>query len=652
MNAAFDAAVQLAFSVLLNSLWEGMVIALACALLLRFIPQMNATTRASVLTVALVAAIVLPIATTIVTSARAGAVRGAALVTSRQRAVKSTQPVRIAIPRTRTLVSQRPSASWLGFERQRFAFPRWILLSVVAVWAFAALVALVRLTISLLHLERLKHDALPLAIEYRTRMDRWTRAAKGGRGVRLCRSPEITIPIAVGLFDAMILVPENLIEELSPEDVDRIVLHELAHLRRGDDWVNALERIAQALLFFNPGILWIVGRLDLEREVVCDDWVLDQTAEVRQYATCLARVAEITAWPYRAMAAPGAFITRRSMSIRIERLLEAGRDIRIHTSLGPAGFAVATLVALCIVAGYVSPSFAYAGAVAGTMHVSHVVHASPSAAVIKRKTTQAALVASAATMPPAPAPAAVPRATAFTERATRVRIERARHVAVVVPAYAPSEAPTAQVVTEASSGAYIDDLASAGYRNLSMEQIISLKSVGVDGQYIRGLEGAGLAHPPVDDLIKLAALGVTPDYVRQMRTFFAAVSADDLASLKAVGVSGAYIQELRAQGLSGMSVDEVRSLRAVGVDPEYIRDMRARFGNISAGDLETLRSVGVTQEYIDDLSAAGYRNLNPHQLTQLRALGIDGAFVRDAAAHGFHNLSIDQLVRLKVSGIL
>jgi len=246
-----------------------------------------------------------------------------------------------------------------AFERARFVLSPLLVLALVGIWLIGALVVLARLIVSLVHLERLKRDALPLPVEYRQRLDRWAGAAKGSRDVRLCRSSEIVIPIAVGLFDAMILVPEQLVEELAPQDVDRILLHELAHLRRADDWFNAIERIAQALLFFNPGVQWIVRQLDLEREVACDDWVLAQTNEPLPYASCLAKVAEVTMWPYRAMAAPGAFVTRKSMSIRIERLLAAHRDVRIRLSYGPVGSAALALLALCIGAAYVAPSIAY-----------------------------------------------------------------------------------------------------------------------------------------------------------------------------------------------------------------------------------------------------------------------------------------------------
>lgn len=682
MNATLDSIIQFAFATLLNSLWLGILIALAAALILRLVPQMNATTRTSVLTAALIASLVVPIATTVATVSRPAAPvkSGTAVSTPALHTSRALVHTHIAHGHAApNLTHENPSSgSRFNLQRLHLVIPRPIVLALVSLWLAAALIALIRLTVSLLHLERLKHDALPLAIDYRARMDRWTRAAKGGRNVRLCRSHEIVIPIAVGLFDAMILVPEALIDELSPDDIDRILLHELAHLRRGDDWVNALERIAQALLFFNPGIQWIIGRLDLEREVVCDDWVLAQTAEIRQYATCLARVAEITAWPYRAMAAPGAFITRRSMSVRIERLLEAGRDIRIRTSFGPAGIAVLTIAVLCIAAAFVSPSVAYPVASAPSHVANSIVrakaervavqpheqkHAAAPAQITVAKTTPSAEPAvvptTAATRAVSSTPKPVAGARVFTQAKAQekvwvdnqAQVSEAEHVAATFSptAYAM---PHTQIVAEASSSDYIDELASVGYRNLALDDLIRLKSVGVNAQYIRDIENAGVEHPSVEQLVQMAAVGVTGDYIRQMRQEFTTITPGDAASLKAVGVTGAYIGALRAAGYSNLSVDDVRSMSAVGVDPAYIRSMRGSFPSLSAGDLRRMRAVGVTPQYIADLNAAGYRNLTAEQATQLRALGIDGDFIRNAAAHGFRDLTIDQLIRLKTSGIL
>ena len=149
-----------------------------------------------------------------------------------------------------------------------------------------------RLAIGLFRLEQLKRDALPLPVEYRDAMPQWTAANKGARDVRLCVSDETDVPVAVGLFDAMILIPRSLLDRLSEAEVDQICLHELAHLRRADDWTNGLQRVIIALLGWNPAALFVGQQLDLEREVACDDWVLSFADTVRPYALCLTKMAE------------------------------------------------------------------------------------------------------------------------------------------------------------------------------------------------------------------------------------------------------------------------------------------------------------------------------------------------------------------------
>ncbi len=226
------------------------------------------------------------------------------------------------------------------------------------VWALATLLLFVRLLVNLMRLEHLKRDALPLPLDYRERLSQWAIAEKGEREVRLCVCDRIEVPVAVGLFDSMILIPQHLLDTLAPDEIDQIMLHELGHLRRADDWTNGLQRIVQAIFFFNPAILYIAQQLDLEREVACDDWVVHQTKSVRPYATCLTKMAEVTAWPHRPLAAPGVFVTRRGLSVRVERLLRAGRNIRTSISFGPAGAVVAALVVMFFVLQSVAPSFA------------------------------------------------------------------------------------------------------------------------------------------------------------------------------------------------------------------------------------------------------------------------------------------------------
>jgi len=623
MIPALDTIVRFIVAVLFNGLWEATLLAVVAWIALRAMPNGNATTRHSVLVAALLASLVLPVATAVVTTMRPAPALPAAVghttETTRPSASVKLQKI-VPSPvqaQTRAIMAAPPRAN--------IPLPRPVAVAIVVLWLLGALFVLVRLVVSLLHLERLKKDALPVAVEYRAQLMRWNAATKGSRTVRLCRSDEIAIPIAVGLFDAMILIPERFLEELEPADVDRIVLHELAHLRRADDWINAVERLASALFFFNPGIAWLVAQLDLEREVACDDWVLQQNDPL-PYANCLAKVVESAVWPYRAMSAPGAFLTRRAMSVRIERLLTAHRDVRVRTSLGPTGVVVAAVAALGIGAAFVSPSFAYtvsspaqsAVVAAVRHHPLPARHLAPQSQ--PKPQTPVAPVAAVATAPAVTpstaAPTAPPTAAAVAHTvthtathtetvrtvsaasATATSVSSAVDNAMRLSANAVSTAKQsvgAPVTVAANSPAYIDELAAAGYTNLSVDELVQMKAVGVTAGYIRGLEDAGLPHPTVEQLVRLRAIGVQPDYVRSIRQHYGALGADDIARLKAVGV---------------------------------------------------------TPEYASQMASAGYSNLTADQLLQLRAVGVDAAFIQRANAHGFHNLSVDQLIRLKTSGII
>jgi uncharacterized protein YjbI with pentapeptide repeats/beta-lactamase regulating signal transducer with metallopeptidase domain len=378
---AFEPAARIIVATLFNSLWEDAILALIVWAILRFATNVNATTRYALWISALVAAIVLPLVTTapLVTTVtqraatqphlRSVAAPAAKPIvsgnlhrtsTAVKPAPKSNAPVAHAPAATAATAAKAFTPAIRLPERFRFSVPAMVAVALFGVWALVAFALMLRVIVGLVRLERLKSDSLPLPLEYREHLARWAQAHKGGRDVRLCVSDKIEVPVAVGLFDAMILIPQHLLDSLSQEEIDQITLHELAHLRRGDDWTNGLQRVIQSLFFFNPAILWMAQQLDLEREVACDDWVLLQTNEVRPYAFCLTKMAEVTAWPHRALAAPGVFVTRKSLSIRVERLLRAGRDIRTSVTFAPATIVGAMVIVLFFVLQTVAPSFAFA----------------------------------------------------------------------------------------------------------------------------------------------------------------------------------------------------------------------------------------------------------------------------------------------------
>lgn len=104
----------------------------------------------------------------------------------------------------------------------------------------------------------------------------------------------VTVPTVVGVLKPMILLPIALTSGLSPEQIESVLAHELAHLRRYDHLVNLLQRVIESLLFFHPAMWWVSHRIRQEREHCCDDLVVACGAMPLDYAKSLLRVAELS----------------------------------------------------------------------------------------------------------------------------------------------------------------------------------------------------------------------------------------------------------------------------------------------------------------------------------------------------------------------
>jgi hypothetical protein len=145
--------------------------------------------------------------------------------------------------------------------------------------------------------------------------------------VKLLVSDKVQVPVALGFFHPAVVIPRWALSDLSPDERKVIVLHELAHLRRWDDWTNLLQQVLKALFFFHPAVWWLDSRLALEREIACDDLVLEQASSARAYAASLVSVAEKVVAERLRMGralelAQSALGRMREVSARIMRILD------------------------------------------------------------------------------------------------------------------------------------------------------------------------------------------------------------------------------------------------------------------------------------------------------------------------------------------
>lgn len=152
-------------------------------------------------------------------------------------------------------------------------------------------------------------------------------AGAGLRGARLCTSRDVDRPSVIGFFSPRILIPLELFERLTMPELEQIVLHEVGHLRRRDDWVNLAQKLGLVLFPLNPVLVWIERRLCFERELACDDDVLRLTRAPKAYARCLTNLAEQRLERRTAALSLGAWERRSELGRRVHSILRGGEGM-------------------------------------------------------------------------------------------------------------------------------------------------------------------------------------------------------------------------------------------------------------------------------------------------------------------------------------
>ena len=461
------------------------------------------------------------------------------------------------------------------------------------------------------------------------------------RQIELYVCPRISGPLAMGVFRSLVLLPASALTALSPDQLEVVLAHELAHIRRGDYLWNMIQTMVETLFFFHPAVWWVSNNLRQQRELCCDDVALACCSDPVVYATALLHLEEQrSSHLHLAMALDG-HRTGISLRERIVRILgdapERRREIAPLSLVG-----VCTVVGLFLLplphvfADYVAP--AKPVLVAATVFPEQRMHVVvPEAAKCAPKVvfTQApahkeapavapAIVAERPNLPTSPAVSPALKAL-FAQPAT---------IAVPRPAMEPLPAPeplpvlasmAAQDAANAASPKtdYITAMRAAGY-NVDLDKYVAMKIQGVTPEYARSMSEVGLGKPTADELVSLKIFGVTPEYVKELKGMgIAPTSIQDLTSYKIFKVTPEFVAAMKAAGFSSIPSKKLVELRVHGVTPEFIQTTKRQFPDVTLD-----------------------------QLVQLRIFHIDDAFMASAKSHGFDNLTIEKLVKLRISGLL
>jgi uncharacterized protein YjbI with pentapeptide repeats/beta-lactamase regulating signal transducer with metallopeptidase domain len=505
-----------------------------------------------------------------------------------------------------------PSAAGFDFTPH---VTRALALGVAGVWVLGALIGLIGLAASVVRVRGLKHRSSLLGAELANELP-WLTEVGPGREIYLRLSYETETPVAIGFRRPVILIPTELASAEGLTAIEPLVLHEHAHLRRYDDWTNLVQRVIERLFWFNP-VVWLVGRrIALEREIASDDAVVEKTGAPREYATSLWRLARQMRMPEHAVVAPGALLTRKQISVRIEQLLDGNRARLRRSPAAGLGVATAGALAVAFVATS-SPAVELPARttlpLAGAPHTRRLVtisqpHAPAHPSVV--------IAQAAASPPPLPTPTGAPRPLL----ADKVRQAQAQAHAQAMRAHASAQAAAlkahADVMRQASSAT----AAASAAANQTAQSAIGETLAAIPGEIAQGFD-SGTAHHSRLDGMKLSrelvascagcsmrgadARGLD---LHGLRTSGANLSGADmrgvnLAGARVVGtnLAGADLSnaDLRNAELSGVDLRETKldgalldGVKLAGVSLKtasfHGTAMRAVLGNCAGCDLARL----------------------------------------------------------------
>jgi beta-lactamase regulating signal transducer with metallopeptidase domain len=532
------------------------------------------------------------------------------------------------------------SELWIGWNANQ------LLPWVVRTWLGGVLLLAVRAAGGWWRLEQIRGASRKvISAEVESSFHRVRARLRIGRKVALYLSDEVISPLAMGVWRTAIILPVSAVMQLSPEQLEAVLAHEMAHIRRWDYLGNLFQTAVECVLFFHPAVWWVSRRTRDLRELCCDEVAARSCADPTIYVEALLQLESQRA--KQLLLATALHGRSGSLLKRVKQLL--GEEINMEReTMCAERIAVAGAILLILIMG---PVMAKGLGPARNSTPTPVEQSSPDTTEPMAQPVAASRIK------------ALPKAMAKQTPAAQPEVAAApleSPTPSASPAPQAGEAPqatSAQVETKHQDGAdYLNRMRDAGYTldlNKDLDSIIALRSTGVTPEYARAMAQAGLGTPTLHELIALKSVGVTPEYAKTVAAMgFETPTLHALIAMKSVGITPEYAAGLKTSGIAVTNLHELVAIRSLGITPEYAKAMAAvGFSGLSAHELIALKSQGVTPEYAQWVKQT-FPGADMHTLRKAVAFHVDADFVAKAKSHGFNDASLEKLVKLKMTGLL
>jgi len=677
---------------ILNTAWESIAVAAIIWCALRLTPRVNAATRHAAWWAVLAIIVLIPFAPRVSRHETAANI-GTPTITQSQPSSAHPPTTIVGSPlslsplpvNSRTSGAATPSRIVLPFEFRPGIWPS----AIFVIWLLVSVLLLARVALSYFHLRRVRARSIPVTGAALTKFTRCVTRMRLKTIPRLLVSDELFSPLAAGFLHPVVIVPQPLLNEMSESELENVLLHELAHFARGDNWTNLLARLVSPVLALHPVAALALSKIEREREIACDDWAVAFSGSARNYAATLARLFEVCGARRRELLATGMAHRSSRLGERIEILLVPKRDFVPRTSF--ARLSLCSAIALVIVAaGVRMPNWIALAQDSPAVVATAARLEAPQIDVQPVRPTLPiqAVHAAAPTISPA---ASIPSATPTQSTAGTTTYNQHR------PFGLSGEGWTQEWVLNRSSSSSSGTIRFRfGYRRGSSEMVtetdmpltqfrgFSLAMLDHDGpvkfefvrdagelmcegtvsngrasgtftlnpnrQFASALVKMGFAAPSDDEMASLVMSDVTLEFARAVKDTGLALAAGELADLKSHGVTAHYVRQARHSDLTkSLTAGDFCELRTHGVEPDYLKQILAVDPKLSANDISELRTHGVEPGYLKGIKASGV-SLSMEEISSLRTHGAEPDYFRDI--HQINSkLSIDEINRLRTHGV-
>src|SRR6266850_1984236 len=358
------------------------------------------------------------------------------------------------------------------------------MLWLVELWFLGVLILSLRTAGGLLLIERMRRKEIKrIGQELHEKCMALQRRMGLDRVIRYCECHRLDAPAVLGWFRPVVLLPMRALSGMDAQQIEAVIAHELAHIRRLDCFVNLFQIAVETLLFYHPAVWWVSQRVRAERENCCDDEAISICGDAVVYARALTLMEEWRTAPALMMAA-----NRSPLAERVVRLLGLnGAATTGRTRMAGLGVSFVCLTG-ALLAGNAFLGVAYASL--GTSSSAKELQESSSSIIVK------------------------PEPVSAKERAAQA----------AKPAGKAEPAPKLQSGNEKNSAAahddnkkqsYLDAMEAAGFKNLDVHELREL-----------GLQ------PGADEIVGMKVQGVTPEYVKELRATGIHPDVDEIVGMK------------------------------------------------------------------------------------------------------------------------